>query len=248
MIVLKTKSELALMRIAGRISAQALKMAGQMVRPGVSTAQIDREINKFIISQGATPSFLGYGGFPASACISLNDTVIHGIPGGRLICEGDIVSIDVGAYYKGYHGDNAATFPAGNISSAAQALMDATVQSLYKGIAQARVGNRVGDISSAVQQYVEGFGYSVVRKYVGHGVGKDMHESPEVPNFGKKGSGPRLVAGMTLAIEPMINQGGHEVKVLSDGWTVLTADGQLSAHFEQTVLITEGGPIILTEP
>ncbi|MCL2857750.1 MAG: type I methionyl aminopeptidase [Oscillospiraceae bacterium] len=248
MIVLKTKSELALMRIAGRISAQALKMAGQMVRPGVSTAQIDREINKFIISQGATPSFLGYGGFPASACISLNDTVIHGIPGGRLICEGDIVSIDVGAYYKGYHGDNAATFPAGNISSAAQALMDATVQSPYKGIAQARVGNRVGDISSAVQQYVEGFGYSVVRKYVGHGVGKDMHESPEVPNFGKKGSGPRLVAGMTLAIEPMINQGGHEVKVLSDGWTVLTADGQLSAHFEQTVLITEGGPIILTEP
>ncbi|MCL2857909.1 MAG: type I methionyl aminopeptidase [Oscillospiraceae bacterium] len=247
MIVLKTKSELSLMRIAGRISAQALEIAGQMVRPGITTAQIDREINKFIISQGATPSFLGYCGFPASACISLNDTVIHGIPGGRLIKEGDIVSIDVGAFYKGYHGDNAATFPAGKISPAAQALMDATRQSLYKGIDAARIGNRVGDISSAVQVHVERLGYSAVRKYVGHGVGKEMHESPEVPNFGRKGSGPRLAAGMTLAIEPMINQGGHEVKVLPDGWTVLTADGKLSAHFEQTVLITEGGPIILTE-
>jgi len=248
MIVLKTKSELALMRIAGRISAQALRIAGEMVRPGITTAQIDREVHKFILSQGAAPSFLGYGGFPASACISLNDTVIHGIPGSRLINEGDIISIDVGAYYKGYHCDNAATFPAGKVSPAAQALMDTTAQSLYKGIDEARVGNRVGDISSAVQKYVESFGYSVVRKYVGHGVGKEMHESPEVPNFGKKGSGPRLVAGMTLAIEPMINQGVSDVKVLSDGWTVLTADGQLSAHYEQTVLITESGPIILTEP
>jgi len=247
MIVLKTKSELSLMRIAGKISAQALRIAGEMVRPGVTTAQIDREVGKFILSKGATPSFLGYGGFPANICISLNDTVIHGIPSGRVIKEGDIVSIDVGAFYKGYHGDNAATFPAGKVSLAAQALMDATAQSLYKGIDQARVGGRVGDISSAVQQYVESFGYSAVRKYVGHGVGKEMHESPEVPNFGRKGSGPRLAAGMTLAIEPMINQGGHDVKVLSDGWTVLTADGMLSAHFEQTVLITESGPIILTE-
>ena len=248
MIVLKTKSELALMRTAGRIATQALIMAGQMVRPGVSTAQIDREVNKFIVSHGAAPSFLGYGGFPASACISINDAVIHGIPSRRLISEGDIVSIDVGAFYKGYHADNAATFPAGKISAVAQALMDATAQSLQKGIAQARVGNRVGDISFAVQEYVEKLGYSVVRKYVGHGVGKQMHEPPEVPNFGRKGSGSRLVAGMTLAIEPMINQGVSDIKVLPDGWTVLTADGKLSAHFEQTVLITDGEPIILTEP
>ena len=236
------------MRAAGRIAAKALRLAGQMVRPGITTAQIDREVNKFIVSHGATPSFLGYGGFPASACISLNDTVIHGIPGKKLIKEGDIVSIDVGAFYKGYHADNAATFPAGKVSLPARALMDATAESLYKGIAQARLGNRVGDISNAVQEHVERLGYSVVRKYVGHGVGKKMHEPPEVPNFGKKGSGSRLVAGMTLAIEPMINLGVHDVKIMPDGWTVLTADGKLSAHFEQTVLITDGEPIILTEP
>jgi len=248
LIVLKTRSELELMRIAGRISAQALKMAGEMARPGVTTAQIDREIRKFILSQGAEPSFLGYGGFPASACISINDVVIHGIPGGQVINAGDIVSIDVGACYKGYHSDNAATFPAGEISPAARALMDATEKSLYKGIEQAIAGNRVGDISSAVQSYVESLGYGIVRKFVGHGVGKKMHESPEVPNFGKAGTGPRLAAGMTLAIEPMINLGSGEVKILPDGWTVLTADGGLSAHFEHTVAITENGPVILTEP
>jgi len=223
-------------------------MAGGMVRPGVTTAQIDREIRKFILSHGAEPSFLGYGGFPASACISINDVVIHGIPGRRVINAGDIVSIDVGARYKGYHGDNAATFPAGEISPGARALMDATEKSLYKGISQAIAGNRVGDISSAVQRYVESLGYGVVRKFVGHGVGKKMHEAPELPNFGKAGTGPRLAVGMTLAIEPMINLGSGEVKILPDGWTVLTADGGLSAHFEHTVAITENGPVILTEP
>ena len=248
MIVLKTKSELELMRIAGRISAQALQVAGEMVRPGVTTAQIDREIHKFILSQNATPSFLGYGGFPASACISVNDTVIHGIPGNRVITGGDIVSIDVGACYKGYHADNAATFPAGSISGAASALLQATRQSLYKGIEAAVTGNRVGDISSAVQNTVEPLGFGVVRKYVGHGIGKQMHQSPEVPNFGKAGTGPRLSAGMTLAIEPMINMGDGDVKILPDGWTVLTVDGSLSAHFEHTVAITESGPVILTEP
>ena len=247
MIVLKTKSELELMRVAGRISAEALALGGQMVSPGMTTAQIDLAINKFILSQQAMPSFLGYGGFPASACISVNDTVIHGIPGSRAIRQGDIVSIDVGACYKGYHADNAATFPAGEISPQARALLDATHQSLYKGIEAARVGNRVGDISHAVQSFVEPLGLGIVRKYVGHGVGKEMHQAPEVPNFGRAGSGPRLVAGMTLAIEPMINLGSGEIKILPDGWTVLSADGTLSAHFEHTVAITESGPVILTE-
>ena len=248
MIVLKTKSELSIMRIAGRIAAQALRMAGQMVRPGVTTAQINREVHKFIVSHGAKPSFLGYGGFPASACISVNDTVIHGIPGNRPIAEGDIVSIDIGACYKGFHADNAATFPAGQISKPARDLMDATLESLHRGIEQAKVGRRVGDISSAVQRYVESLGYGVVHQYVGHGVGREMHESPEIPNFGKPGKGPRLVAGMTLAIEPMINQGVGDVELAPDGWAVLTVDGALSAHFEQTVAITESGPLILTQP
>lgn len=248
MIVLKTKSELAIMRTAGRIAADALKMAGEMVIPGVKTAKIDREIKKFILSQGATPSFLGYDGFPASVCISLNDTVIHGIPGSRTIKSGDIVSIDIGACYKGYHGDNAATFGAGDISQKAKALMDTTRESLYRGIAAAKVGNRVGDISAAVQAYVESLGYGVVRNYVGHGVGRQMHESPEIPNFGKAGKGPRLIAGMTIAIEPMINQGTGDVKLGRDGWAVMTLDGALSAHFEQTVAITESGPLVLTQP
>lgn len=246
MIVLKTKSELELMRIAGRISAQALQLGGEMVKPGVTTAQIDSAIHKFILSQNAVPSFLGYGGFPASACISLNDVVIHGIPGDRVIHEGDIVSIDVGAQYKGFHGDNAATFPAGKISPEAQALMDITKESLYKGIEAATPGNRVGDVSHAVQSCVEPLGYGVVRKFVGHGVGKDMHEAPEVPNYGTPGKGPRLTAGMVIAIEPMINVVGHDVTIQPDGWTVLTKSGSLSAHFEHTVAITDNGPVILT--
>jgi len=248
MIVLKNSSELALMRIAGRISAQALQVGGEMVRPGVTTGQINQKIHEFILSQDAIPSFLGYGGFPASACISINDTVIHGIPGDEVIQEGDIVSIDVGALYKGFHGDNAATFPAGRISPEAQQLLDATRESLYKGIEAAISGNRVGDISAAIERSIKPYGYGIVRKFVGHGVGREMHESPEVPNYGLPGRGPRLAVGMTIAIEPMINLGSHDVKILSDGWTVKTVDKSLSAHFEHTVAITDDGPVILTKP
>jgi len=246
MILLKNKSELEVMRAACKISAQALAVGGELVKPGVTTAQIDKAIHRFITSQNATPSFLGYGGFPASACISVNDEVIHGIPGGRVLQEGDIVSIDVGAVYREFHGDNAATFPAGKVSPEARRLLDVTRESLYKGIEAAVAGGRIGDISWAVQSHAEQHGYGVVRTYVGHGVGKSLHESPEVPNFGSPGRGPRLTAGMTLAIEPMINQSGYEVKVLPNGWTVLTADGGLSAHFEHTVALTDSGPVILT--
>ena len=246
MITLKNKTELELMRIAGQISAQALAIGGAEVKPGATTAHIDSVIHKFIKSQNAIPSFLGYDGFPASACISINEEVIHGIPGARVIQEGDIVSIDVGAIYKGFHGDNAATFAAGAISPEARLLLDVTRDSLFKGIAAALKGNRVGDVSHAVQAHVEGVHMGVVRSYVGHGVGREMHESPEVPNFGQPGKGPRLLSGMTIAIEPMINLGGGEVKVLADGWTVVTADGSLSAHFENSIAITDNGPVILT--
>lgn len=246
MIVLKSKPELEKMKIAGRISAEALAAGGEAVKPGVTTAHINSVIHKYIKSQNAIPSFLGYGGFPASACISVNDEVIHGIPGERVIHEGDIVSIDVGAIYDGYNGDNAATFAAGKISPEAQKLLDETRESLYKAIAAAVAGARIGDISWAVQSHVEQFGYGVVRSYVGHGIGKKMHEAPEVPNFGVPGRGPRLAAGMTIAIEPMINQKSGEVKVAKDNWTVLTIDGGLSAHFEHTVAVTDNGPVILT--
>lgn len=246
MVVLKNKSELEKMRAAGRISAEALRIGGEMVKPGVTTAQIDRAIHKFILSQNAIPSFLGYGGFPASACVSVNNEVIHGIPGGRVIAEGDIVSIDVGAVYQGFHGDNAATFAAGSISQEARKLLEITRECLGKGVAKALADLRIGDISEAVQRHAESNGFSAVRKYVGHGVGRKMHESPEVPNFGKAGRGPRLVPGMTIAIEPMINMGGSDVTVAKDEWTVLTADGSLSAHFEHTVAVTENGPVILT--
>jgi len=235
------------MKEACRISAQALQLAGSMVQPGVTTGEIDRAIRKFIEKQGAKPNFLGYGGFPASACISVNEEVIHGIPGTRVIREGDIVSVDVGAYYNGFNGDNAATFAAGAISPEAQGLLDATRDSLYEGIKAALAGNRVGDIGAAVQRYVEARGYSVVRQFVGHGVGTNLHEDPNVPNFGTPGRGPRLLPGMTIAIEPMINLGTHEVRTLNDRWTVVTADGRLSAHFEHTIAITADGPVILTQ-
>ena len=248
MISIKNSRELSMMREACIISARALKLAGEAVEPGVTTGEIDRLIRRYIESQGATPSFLGYGGYPASACISVNETVIHGIPDGRVIKAGDIVSIDVGAYLNGFHGDNAATFPAGDISPEAEALLTATRESLYEGIAQAVAGNRIGDIGSAVQRYVEMRGYSVVRQFVGHGVGTNLHEDPSVPNFDTPGRGPRLLPGMTLAIEPMINLGGPEVRVLKDGWTTVTQDGKLSAHFEHTVAITKDGPTILTMP
>jgi methionyl aminopeptidase len=248
MIVLKGPHQLQKMKDAGRLSALALKVAGEAVVPGVTTAEINRAAHDFIVKSGAKPSFLGYNGYPASACISVNSEVIHGIPGGRRILNGDIVSIDVGAYYEGYHGDNAATFAAGEISIEARKLIEATEQSLFEGIKAAVAGNRIGDIGSAVQQYVEARGYSVVRQFVGHGVGEHMHEEPDVPNYGRAGHGVRLVPGMVIAIEPMINQGTFAVKSLSDGWTVVTNDGKLSAHFENTIAITAEGPVILTAP
>ena len=248
MVILKPASAIKKMREAGRLSALALKVGGEAVKPGVTTAEIDKAIYDFIMSQGATPSFLNLYGFPASACISVNDELIHGIPGNRVIKEGDIVSIDVGACLDGYHGDNAATFVAGEASEEAQKLLDVTKQSLYKGIEMAVVGNRVGDISNAVQTYCEERGYSVVREFVGHGIGRSVHEDPEVPNFGAAGHGPRLVNGMCIAIEPMINAGTRFVSTDSNGWTVRTKDGKLCAHFEHTIAITDDGPIILTDP
>lgn len=248
MISVKTAQEIELLRHAGRISARALALGGRAVKPGVTTAQIDKVIHDYIVSVGAKPNFLHYGGFPASACISVNDVVIHGIPDNTVIREGDIVSIDTGALYKGWHGDNAATFAAGAISEEAQRLMDVTKESLIRGIAAAQAGARVGDISAAVQGYVEENGFSVVREYVGHGVGTDMHEEPEVPNFGHAGRGPRLVPGMVIAVEPMVNVGQPQVKQMPDGWTVRTRDGSLSAHFEYTIAITAKGPVILSDP
>ena len=247
MVSLKTARELSLMKDACRISAEALRAAGEAVKPGISTLEIDTIVRQYIEKQGATPSFLGYGGFPASACISVNNVVIHGIPKPTTVLkDGDIVSIDTGACYRGYHGDNAYTFPCGSISAEAQRLLDATRESLYEGIKQATVGNRIGDIGSAVQEYVEARSYSVVRKYVGHGVGAKLHEDPNVPNYGTKGRGIRLLPGMTIAIEPMVNEGTHHTCVLGDKWTVVTVDGRLSAHFEHTIAITPDGPKILT--
>ena len=246
MIVIKNGHDLACMRQACRITAAARALAGEMVRPGVSTKSIDKAVHDFIVAQGAKPSFLNYNGFPASSCISVNSTVIHGIPSGYVLKEGDIVSIDVGAYYKGFHGDCAATYPCGTVSAEAQRLIDVTQQSFFEGIAVATKGHRVSDISHAIQTYVESNGFSVVRTFVGHGVGAQLHEEPEVPNFGAAGRGPRLLPGMTLAIEPMVNEGSYDVKILKDHWTVVTVDGKLSAHYENTILITDGEPEILT--
>lgn len=249
MIVLKTKRELDLMREACRISANALKEAGRAVEPGVSTKEIDDIVRKYIQKQGATPSFLGYGGFPASACISVNDVVIHGIPCKKQILKkGDIVSIDIGAFIGGYHGDNAYTFACGDISKEAQALLDATKESLYEGIKAAIAGNRIGDIGNAVQTYAEARNYSVVRDFVGHGVGAKLHEDPSVPNYGTPGRGVRLLPGMTIAIEPMITAGKYDVRVLDDDWTTVTVDGSLAAHFEHSIAITPDGPVIMTIP
>ena len=246
MIAIKNERELEWMRKACKITAAARALAGEMVRPGVSTHQIDKAVHDFIVAQGAKPSFLNYHGYPASACISVNNTVIHGIPGDYVLKDGDIVSIDVGALYKGFHGDCAATFPCGSVSTEAQRLIAVTQQSFYEGIRFATHGHRVSDISHAIQTYVESNGFSVVRAFVGHGVGAQLHEEPEVPNFGAAGRGPRLLKGMTLAIEPMVNQGTYDVQILKDGWTTVTADGKLSAHYENTVLITDGEPEILT--
>lgn len=247
MVVLKTGRELAIMKEACRISAGALKLIGQAVEPGVTTGELDRLAEEYILKQGAKPNFKNYEGYPATACISINNEVIHGIPSNkRVIRAGDIVSVDLGAEFQGYHGDNAATFAAGDISAEAKRLIDTTRESLYEGIQMARAGGRIGDIGSAVQRYVETRGYSVVRDFVGHGVGTSLHEAPEVPNFGVPNRGIRLLPGMTLAIEPMVNIGRPDVKVLPDGWTVLTKDGSLSAHFEHTIAITPDGPQIMT--
>ncbi len=246
MIIIKSPREIDLMRQAGKITAGARTIARQMVEPGVTTQQIDREVHKFITKSGAAPSFLNYGGFPASACISVNDEIIHGIPGPRVIHEGDIVSLDVGAKYKGFNGDCAGTFPCGTCSEETMRLIEVTRQSFFEGIKFAKEGYRISDIGHAIQEYVESFGYSVVREYVGHGVGAKLHEAPEIPNYGKPGHGPRLVKGMTIAVEPMVNIGGVEVRVLDNDWTVVTADGSLSAHYENTILITDGEPEILT--
>ena len=246
MIAIKNEQELSAMRQACKITAAARALAGEMVRPGVTTKAIDRAVKEFILTQGAKPSFLGYHGFPGSTCISVNGTVIHGIPGSYVLQDGDIVSVDVGAYYKGFHGDCAATFPCGTVSAEALKLIQVTKQSFFEGMRFAKAGHRVSDISHAIQTYVESNGFSVVRSFVGHGVGAQLHEEPEVPNFGNPGRGPRLLPGMTLAVEPMVNQGTYEVQVLKDGWTTVTADGKLSAHYENTVLITDGEPEILT--
>ena len=248
MIVLKTRRELELMREAGRISAGALKAAGEAVEPGISTAEIDRIAYNYIKSQGAEPNFLHYNGFPATACISVNNEVIHGIPDKKhILREGDIVSIDLGAVINGFHGDNAYTFRCGKVSEAAERLCRTTEESLYIGLRQAVAGNRLGDIGSAICEYCVGKGYGVVREYTGHGVGTHLHEDPSVPNYGKPGKGARLLPGMTIAIEPMINEGTQDVRVLRNEWTVVTADGKLSAHYEHTVAITDGECIILTK-
>ena len=249
MITLKSRREIELMRQAGKITAAARALAGAMVAPGVTTREIDRAVCKFIRSQGAEPSFLGYNGYPASVCISVNDEVIHGIPGKRVLREGDIVSIDVGAYKNGYHGDCAATYPCGKISEEAQRLIDVTRQSFFEGLRFAREGYRLPDLSGAIQKYVEANGFSVVRDYVGHGIGTKMHEAPEVPNYVEPRAGrPRLLRGMTIAVEPMVNAGKAGVVVMPDRWTVKTADGSLSAHYENTILITSGDPELLTDP
>ena len=250
-IYIKSKSEIEIMRQAGRITAGARSIARQAVASGVTTKQIDKYVHEFIVKSGAKATFLGYAGFPASACVSVNDEVIHGIPGKRVIQEGDIVSLDVGATFKGMVGDCAGTFPCGEVSEEAKKLIAVTRQSFFEGLHYAREGYRISDIGGAIQDYVESHGYSVVREYVGHGVGHQMHEAPEVPNYrvdrglGRRAN-PRLVKGMTIAVEPMVNAGGYAVKVLDNGWTVVTVDGSLSAHYENTILITDGEPEILT--
>ncbi len=247
MIELKTTAEIVQMKDACKIAAGALQAAGEAVKPGVTTEYINKVAEDFIIRHGAVPTFKGYNGFPAASCISVNDTIIHGIPSKtQIIQPGDIVSVDVGATFKGYVGDNAATFAAGEISPEAQRLCDTTRESLYEGIAAAVAGGRIGDIGSTIQRYCEERGYSVVREFTGHGCGRVMHEDPSVPNFGTPGRGVRLLPGMTIAIEPMINMGGAGIRQLPDGWTIKTRDGKLSAHFEHTIAITSNGPVILT--
>ena len=249
MVSIKSSTDLAKMREAGQIAGRALKLAGESIKAGMTTKALDKIIHDFIVGCGAIPSFLNYGGFPGSACISINNEVIHGIPSHKKrIAEGDIVSVDVGAFYNGFHGDTCATFAVGKISEEAKELLKVTEESLYEGIRAAQVGARLGDVGHAVEEYCSSRGYGIVRNYCGHGIGRDLHESPEVPNYGKERHGQRLVAGMTFCIEPMINQKGDGIKVLRDGWTVITESGSLSAHFEHAIAVTPSGPVILTQP
>ncbi|MBE6649994.1 MAG: type I methionyl aminopeptidase [Ruminococcaceae bacterium] len=247
MINIKTQKDIDKMREACKITAGARKLAGELIRPGITTLELDRKIRSFIEQNGAKPSFLNYNGFPASACISVNDEVIHGIPGSRTLIEGDIVKVDVGAYYLGFHGDCADTFPVGDISDEAARLIEITRQSFFEGVKNIKDGSRVGDIGFGIQSFVEENGYSVVRDYIGHGVGEHLHEEPDVPNYGRAGRGPRLYKGMTVAIEPMVCQGDYKVRTLDNDWTVVTCDGSLAAHYENTVVITDSGIEILTE-
>lgn len=246
MIIAKSAAEIEVMREAGRITARALDAVSSAVRPGATTADLDAIAEDVIVKAGARPAFKGYHGFPATLCTSVNDQVVHGIPGGRVLKEGEIVSVDCGAIVDGYYGDSARTFPVGQVSAAANRLMDVTKRSLEAGIARCRPGMRLYDVSAAVQEVAEAAGFSVVREYVGHGIGRSMHEDPQVPNYGKAGTGPTLRTGMVLAIEPMINAGAADVRSLDDGWTVVTLDGAMSAHFEHTVAVTEDGPLVLT--
>ncbi len=247
MIQLKNALQIEKMKEAGRITGEALLLAGEAVKEGVTTKHLDDIIRHYIEKCGARPTFLGYGGFPGSACISINDQVIHGIPSADVVLkEGDIVKIDVGATYHGFVGDSANTFGVGKISKEASDLIECTKNSFYKGAEQVKIGNRIGDIGAAIQTYCEDRGYGVIRKYIGHGVGRELHEAPDVPNYGKPGRGTRLVSGMTIAIEPMISAGSYEVKELSDGWTVVTVDGSLTAHYEHSVALTDEGIIYLT--
>jgi len=246
MIVVKTLAQIDKMRQAGILVAQTLDLMERLAKPGVRTIDLDAAAEEFILSKGAIPAFKGYMGYPATLCVSVNDEVVHGIPSDRKLEEGQIVSVDVGVNCDGWYGDAARTLCIGSVSPEAQRLLDVTKEALKRGIAQAKAGNRLGDISAAVQKYAEEHGYSVVRELVGHGIGQRMHEEPQVPNFGRANTGPELKAGMVLAIEPMLNVGGCEVSFDSDKWTVRTADGSLSAHFEHTVAITENGPEILT--
>ncbi len=247
MIILKSNQEIKLIEKACRIAAEALEMLGELIRPGVKTKELEEYAEAFIKARGGTPAFKGYRGYPASICVSINNQVVHGIPSDRLIKEGDIVSIDLGVVYQGYYGDAARSYAVGRIGELQKRLLEVTERALYKGIEKARPGNRVGDISAAIQDYVESNGFSVVRAFVGHGVGRFLHEEPQVPNFGRPGKGPRLKEGMTIAIEPMVNTGSPDVMVLDDGWTAVTADGGYSAHFEHTVVITKNGAEILTK-
>jgi len=247
MVILKSREEIEQLRVSNQIVAEVLECLKTLIQPGITTQDLDRYAEEMTLKKGAKPAFKGYMGYPSSLCVSVNSEVVHGIPSDRVLKDGDIVSLDFGSYYQGYYGDSAMTIPVGNVSGNAKRLIDVTNEALYKGIAEARTKNRLGDISAAVQNHVERAGFSVVRDFVGHGIGRKLHEEPQIPNFGIQGRGIALKAGMVFAIEPMVNEGTYHVKVMKDGWTVVTLDGKRSAHFEHTVAITEDGPDILSK-